>query len=141
MFFIPTSKMLEKSRIPYLFIVLEIQIYPTSILSQTEFLRITVVCFWLNYIAILVHSWFAVFCQFYHFSSICCCIYLTSTNRVNFRFYWVCDMLFQHQLLLAPLTLYYSEIAVSVWTTIFCPFMNLKGSKYKATFLEICILK
>ena len=47
MFFIQTSKMLENSRTPYLFTVLKIQTYLTSILSQTELLRITVICFFL----------------------------------------------------------------------------------------------
>lgn len=43
MFFIQTSQMLENPRTPY-FIVLEIQTHLTSILFQTEFLRITVIC-------------------------------------------------------------------------------------------------
>lgn len=47
MFFIQTSQMLENPRTPYLFIVLEIQNYLTLILSQTEFLRITVIRFFL----------------------------------------------------------------------------------------------
>lgn len=47
MFFIRTSKMLENPRTPYLFTMLEIQTYLTSILSQTEFLRITVICLFL----------------------------------------------------------------------------------------------
>lgn len=47
MFFIQGSQMLGNPRTPYLFIVLEIQSYFTSILSQIEFLRITVICFFL----------------------------------------------------------------------------------------------
>ena len=123
MFFIQTSKMLENSRTPYLFYsarntdLPDINFVPNRI-SQ-------------DYCGLFLSDWIILASLFIvglqcsisvtFFPSTRCCMYLTKTDRVNFRSHWVCDMLFQHQLFSMSVTFYYGKIAVSIPTKIFVP--------------------